>query len=253
MQIGILQCDNVRSSLSPEYGEYPEMIEQKFAKLGKPQSLQFQIYRTHEGVLPDSVDECEAYIITGSRHSVLDTDELWIHQLQNFIVRLNKAKIKTIGICFGHQVMAVAMGGKVERADCGWQIGVHRTRVLHEASFMRPYAEYFHVAMLCEDQVDKIAGEVTVLATTPKCDFAMLMYGEHFLSIQGHPEFSPEFAKALLAVRQDEFPSKRLDVGMASFSTHKLDGERLFTWFLNFLCQVPEAVESEEKLASADN
>lgn len=224
------------------------MIEQGFATLGEPNSFTFRVYRAHDGILPDCVDECEAYIITGSRYSVLDTEALWIHQLQNFIVRLNKAAIKTIGICFGHQVMAVAMGGKVERADCGWQIGVHRARITQTAAFMQPDAEQFHLAMLCEDQVDKVSDNAVVLAAAPCCDYAMLMYGEHFLSTQGHPEFSPEFAKALLNVRQDEFPSKRFDNGMASFSAHALDGELLFAWFSRFLLQGYRA--STEKKAS---
>ncbi len=237
MQVGILQCDNVRSSLSEAHGEYPAMIEKGFSGLDDASPFTFRIYPVYEGVLPDQVDECEAYIITGSRYSVLDTEELWIHQLQNFIVRLNKATIKTIGICFGHQIMAVAMGGKVERADCGWQIGVHRSRVLQSKRFMQPSAEHFDLAMLCEDQVDKIPDTATVLAATPQCEYAMLMYGEHFLGTQGHPEFSPHFAKALLNIRQEEFPSKRFDKGIASFSKRPPDGELLFMWFSHFLLQ----------------
>lgn len=246
MQVGILQCDNVRSSLSPNYGEYPSMIERGFAQHSETQAWTFRTYRVHEGVLPEHVDDCDAYVITGSRHSVLDADELWIHQLQNFIVRLNKAKIKTIAMCFGHQIMAIAMGGKVERADCGWQIGVHRTQVLKTTHFMQPPAEYFHLAMLCEDQVDKVGETATVLAATEQYGYAMLMYGEHFLSTQGHPEFSQEFAKALLNVRQEEFPTKRFENGMASFSELALDGELLFAWFTQFLLQVSSPTDAAE-------
>lgn len=238
MQIGILQCDNVRSSLSPDYGEYPEMFEKALSRINNATDnnnlLTFRVYCAHEGIFPDTPEECDAYLITGSRFSVLDIDELWIHQLQNFIVRLNKAMIKTIGVCFGHQIMAIAMGGKVERADCGWQIGVHTNNITQTADFMTPPASTFNIAMFCEDQVVKVGDTTTVLAEAKHCEYAMLQYGDHMLSVQGHPEFSVAFAKALLNVRQEEFPRKRFEIGTTSFTEQTLDGDLVFKWFFNF-------------------
>lgn len=237
MQIGVLQCDNVRSSLSPKYGEYPQMFETALLATENKDSLTFRTYKAHEGLLPECIEECDAYIITGSRYSVLDTEILWINQLQHFIVRLNKAMVKTIGFSFGHQIMAVAMDGKVERVDNGWQIGVHETRVIHPVDFMKPKAESFNIPMFCEDQIVKIGETGTVLAEAKCCRYAMVQYGTNMLSMQGHPEFSLEFSKALLNVRQEEFPHKRFDNGMTSFSEKALDGELLFTWIMRFLQQ----------------
>ncbi len=211
------------------------MFEHGFLSLDENAPFSFTTYCAYEGVLPESPEECDAYIITGSRHSVLDTEVLWINQLQHFIVRLNKAKIKTIGVCFGHQIMAVAMGGKVERADCGWQIGIHPTNILRQQSFMRPPEEIFYIAMFCEDQVVSLGESAIVLAEADKCKFAMLQYGDHMLSLQGHPEFNQAFAKASLNVRQEDFPSKRFDEGVESFSKQDLDGELLFQWLSAFL------------------
>lgn len=233
MRIGILQCDDVRSSLSPEFGEYPEMIESRLA--GLDERFTFKTYKAHQGLLPDCVHDCDAYILTGSHYSVFDNEALWINSLQDFVVRLNKAKIKTIGICFGHQLIAGVMGGKVERADCGWLIGVHEVQIQHIQPFMQPLAKQFHIAMMCEDQVQTVSDEATVLASSPKCPYAMLQYDEHMLTIQGHPEFSQAFAKCLLNVRQDEFPSKRYEIGAQSFAEHQLDGELIFNWFAHFL------------------
>lgn len=253
MQIGILQCDNVRSTLSPLHGEYPQMFEAAFHAVESPDEipLSFTTYAAHNGVLPEALDECDAYVITGSRFSVLESEELWINQLQNFIVRLSKANIKTIGVCFGHQIMAIALGGKVERADCGWQIGVHENQIVHYADFMQPKTGAFHVPMLCEDQVVKVGETATVLAEGKNCEYAMLQYGENMLSLQGHPEFTLDFAKALLTVRQEEFPKKRFNDGIESFSETALDGELLFIWFLRFFTQDLAAKKTDEKPVDA--
>ncbi|MGY0399712.1 MAG: glutamine amidotransferase-related protein [Ostreibacterium sp.] len=247
MQIGILRCDNVRSTLSAEFGEYPEMIKDSF--LAVDTNFEFSIYHANEGLLPDCVDKCDAYLITGSRHSVFDNDELWINQLRDFIVKLNKAKVKAIGFCFGHQLIAEAMGGKIERADCGWQIGVHTGVIQSQQDYMCPRLKQLHIAMMCEDQIQSVPDNAVVLASSPNCDYLMLQYGEHFLSTQGHPEFSQAFAKALINVRYDEFPSKRVEKGLASFSDNALDNHTLFQWFTNFLQREPTHTCADKTLS----
>lgn len=251
MRIGILQCDNVRSTLSESYGEYPDMIKSAFEAVDD--TFTFTSYPTYLGVLPDEINDCDAYIITGSRHSVFDHDKvLWINPLRDFVVKLNKAKIKLLGICFGHQLIADAMGGKVERADCGWQIGVHRAEISHNAPFMEPKTGAFYVPMMCEDQVQSLGDTAEVLASSPNCEYAMIQYESHILTTQGHPEFSQAFAKALINLRQDEFPSKRLAAGLTSFSENEIDSELLFTWFANFLKQNEAGEVAEDEADSLD-
>lgn len=233
MRIGILQCDDVRSSLSTEFGEYPEMIESQLSVIDE--TFTFQTYKAHQGQLPDDIEECDAYILTGSRCTVFDTDALWVNGLLDFIVRLNKANVKTIGICFGYHLIASAMECKIERADMGWLIGVHGAEVQIETPFMEPTVSTFHLAMLTEDQVQSLNGNTTVLASSPKCPNMMVQFGENMLGIQGRPEFSAEFAKRLLNLRQEEFPSKRFAKGIASFAEHEPDNQLIFTWFANFL------------------
>ncbi|MBS9777974.1 MAG: GMP synthase [Gammaproteobacteria bacterium] len=247
MRIGILRCGKVQSTLSAEYGEYPEMLENGFTAINP--EFEFHTYYSDEGKLPESIDECDAYIISGSNHSVFDGEELWINQLRDFVVRLNKAAIKTIGISFGHQIMAEAMGGRVERADCGWKIGVHEGSISCTEEYMQPSAESLHIAMMCEDEIVALPEDAKVLAKSKSCDNLILQYNNHFLSTQGHPEFSQGFAKALINIRQDDFPSKRLEKGLASFADHDLDGSILFQWFTNFITPPSCGEESEIPVA----
>lgn len=233
MRIGILQCDDVRSSLSTEFGEYPEMIAKQLATIDE--TFTFQTYKAHRGQLPDEVDACDAYILTGSRYTVFDTDALWMNGLSDFIVRLHKADIKTIGICFGYRLLAEVMGCKIERTEAGWLVGVHQATVEVEKPFMQPPATTFHLAMLSEDQVQVLGDNVTVLASSPRCPRMMLQFGENMLGIQGRPEFSVAFAKRLLTLRQDSFPSRRFTKGIASFAQHQPDNQLIFNWFANFI------------------
>lgn len=250
MRIGILRCDRVRSTLSAEFGEYEQMIENQLAVIDD--NFDFISYHADEGLLPDDIDDCDAYIITGSRHSVFDNAELWINQLRDFVVRLYKADIKTIGICFGHEMMAEAMGGKVERADCGWQIGIHCADVINQKSYMIPSLAHIYLPMMCEDHVQSIPENATVLASSENCKYFMLQYGEHFLSLQAHPEFSKSFAKSLISVRKDEFPQKRLEKGLASFNEHEIDSSIIFQWFAHFL-RMAQTNKANENIPTSTN
>lgn len=233
MRIGILQCDDVRSSLSTEFGEYSMMIAEQLSAIDE--TFTFQTYETHEGQLPDEISECDAYIITGSRYTIFDSEALWINGLLDFIVCLNKANVRAVGIGFGYHAIASAMECKVERADTGWLIGVHAIEVQEQADFMQPSASRLHLAMLSEDQVQSITDHVSVLASSTKCPYTMLQFGENMLGVQGRPELSPTFAKRLLNLRQDEFPSKRFAKGIESFAENDVDNELIFTWFANFM------------------
>ncbi|MBL1276321.1 MAG: hypothetical protein COB30_009540 [Ectothiorhodospiraceae bacterium] len=122
MIIGILQTDTVKSEFSHQFGEYPAMFESLLKQIS-PQ-LEFRVYDVQHGTYPNDIHECDAYISTGSKASVYDTDA-WIGVFQDFIVHLDEQNIKHVAICFGHQLVAQAFGGKTEKSNNGWGVGVH--------------------------------------------------------------------------------------------------------------------------------
>ena len=113
MKIGLLKCDFVM----PEYhcidGGIPEMFTHLIGQTGLDAEL--KIYRVWEGELPGATDECDAWLTSGARASVFEEEE-WIQNFQQFIVTLHADKRKTVGICFGHQMIAQALGGEVRRS-----------------------------------------------------------------------------------------------------------------------------------------
>ena len=140
MNIGVLQADSVREEFQADHGDYPDMFGYMLKRagllvLGEP--IDIANYNVIEDEYPRHLDECDGYIITGSRQSVYD-DEPWIHRFREFLTELHAAKKKLVGICFGHQLIAEALGGKTARAKVGWGVGVHRNNIVQMKDFMQP-------------------------------------------------------------------------------------------------------------------
>ena len=120
MRIGILETDTLEPDIKEKYGSYAEMFQRLFMSVDD--QLEFTVYRVIEGKYPESIDECDAYLITGSKSSAYD-DEPWIIKLRDYIVSLHKQCKKLIGICFGHQIIAHALGGLTQKSEEGWGVG----------------------------------------------------------------------------------------------------------------------------------
>lgn len=164
-------------------------------------------YDAREHRYPATLDECDGYLITGSRHCAF-SETPWILQLLEFVRALDQHRKKLIGICFGHQCIALALGGSVVNASRGWGLGVHEYELLIPevlAEISRPT-----VRLRCshEDQVDRLPNRATRLLTSEFCENAGMVVGEHFVSLQAHPEFSKEFTEHLIKDRvQDLGPN----------------------------------------------
>ncbi|WP_311567349.1 glutamine amidotransferase-related protein [Photobacterium arenosum] len=234
VRMGILQCDDVRQDLQADHGNYPAMFTQLLRDAGDAPELVF--YRALDGELPQDVDECDVYMTTGSRHSVND-DLPWIPPLLAFVQALHARKKKLVGICFGHQLIAKALGGEVIQAPQGWGIGV-ATHALHAlpAGVTENAAFPSDLSLLVshQDQVVRLPDDTAVLAGSDFCPYYMLQVGEHFLGIQGHPEFSKAYSRDLMLARKALLPAKVLDTGLTSLHM-PVDSERVTRWMLDFL------------------
>jgi len=230
MKIGILQCDDVRDTLLAEHGNYPEMFIHLFERI--TQDWQFKVYDVRHFQYPEKLNECDGYITTGSRYSVNDEQE-WINQLAAFILQLNKASIKLVGICFGHQLMAKALGGKVEKSVKGWGVGVSFNQIDRQQPWMQPFQSGIDLIVSHQDQVTNTPLNTDVLASSAFCPNYMLQYSNHLISIQGHPEFSVSYSKALMAIRYDVIPANRQREALVSLKAD-IDARLMMQWMVNF-------------------
>lgn len=187
MRIGILQTGLAPEALAPEMGDYPDM----FARLLDGHGFTFRTWKVVEEEFPSDVHQADGWLITGSRHGVYE-DHPWIPPLEAFIRDAFAARVPVVGICFGHQIVAQAMGGKVERYAGGWAVGA--TEYDFGGETLRLNAWH-------RDQVVQAPAGATVIATNDFCANAALLYDDRALTVQAHPEFRPEFVDGLMRTR----------------------------------------------------
>lgn len=233
MKIGILQCDDVADELQAEFGNYPAMFEAMLGEVAP--GFQFVTYRVVSGEFPDSSDDCDGYITTGSRYGVNDNYS-WVDELEQFVAALDRDKKKFVGICFGHQMLVKALGGKVAVSDRGWAVGISFNRVDVQKSWMSPGQETLNLVVSHHDQVLQLPQGIEVLASSDFCPYYMLQYGNHMMSVQGHPEFSKAYSSALMDKRANLIPAPRIRAGKASLAEDVHD-RLMMRWIVNFFNQ----------------
>ena len=231
MKVAILQCDNVLDKFQHRFGNYPQMVEQMFSEIDIP--LSFDNYDCQQGKLPTNIDEYDFYITTGSKASVSDDLE-WVQQLVSFIQLLDREKKKLIGICFGHQLIAVARNGKVEKSDKGWGIGIARNRVISHPEWMKEETPEINILVSHRDQITELPDDTFIIAESDFCPFFIVQWGDHFLSIQGHPEWSTNYSKALINDRRSIIGKDLVEAGLQSL--HIARGNKEFVrWIISFV------------------
>ncbi|HHB83251.1 MAG TPA: type 1 glutamine amidotransferase [Devosia sp.] len=194
MKIGILQTGRVPEHMQPAHGDY-DSIYQRF--LGA-RGFEFDVYPVLDGVLPASPTSAEGWIITGSKFSTYGGYD-WIAPLEAFLRAAYAKEVPIIGVCFGHQILAQALGGKVEKFPGGWSVGA-------TTYDMGPGKDPQTIMAWHQDQVTQLPPGASVAGRSDFCKYAMLSYGTRALSIQAHPEFTPEFMNDLIEARRDILP-----------------------------------------------
>lgn len=194
-RIAILKTGAPPPALAARHGDYPAMFRDLLGE-----GLVFETFDAQAGEWPDA-RAFDAVIITGSAAGVYEGDG-WIAELLDWI-RAAKGQTKMVGVCFGHQAMAEALGGRVEKSDKGWGVGLHRYQVVSDEPWMSPAAATVAIPASHQDQVVEKPAAARVLMCSDFTPFAGLAWGEDAISMQPHPEFTPAFATELTAGRRD--------------------------------------------------
>ena len=231
MRIGLLKCDTVKEELQHIAGDCSDFFVTLFSQHAPEVSL--TIYDVQNGRYPQSPDECEGYITTGSASSVYD-DEPWIMRFRDFVRQLYESNVKLVGVCFGHQMIAEALDGKCEKAECGWGVGMKTVKIISRKSWMEPALDSYNLVVSHLDQVCKLPTGSEVLGTNEYCPNAMFMVGEHFLGIQGHPEFTALYADALFHSRVERIGASMVEEARESLKM-QAHADIITRWMVNFL------------------
>lgn len=195
-KLGILVCGHSHDKIVEAHGPYNSLFE----KLLGPESFTYQPYFVVDSQFPASANDADAWLITGSRHGAYD--ELpWIKPLEAFIQQVFSKGIPMVGICFGHQIMAQALGGRVVKHGGGWIAGTQQYEFDEATGMQNVVLNAWH-----QDQVVELPVHAQVIGSSDTCSYAALKYRNNTVSLQPHPEFENDYLQLLLAERGEVLP-----------------------------------------------
>lgn len=195
MKLNVLLCDAFPGLLPANIPSYEWMFISLFDKVRS--DMTYKVYEVFKGELPAEMSDSEVYLITGSNVSAYD-DIPWVKQLKEWIVKAAKKEVKLLGVCFGHQMIAEALGGKVEKSTKGWGVGIRESNIVDDEMISSFPNAKMRLLYNHHDQVVKLPKKATLVATSEFCENDAYRIGKNILCFQGHPEFTEEYEAHLL-------------------------------------------------------
>ena len=194
----------------------------------------YTVYEVSSGKFPAAVDACDAYLITGSVKGAYDEDD-WIGTLKQFIQECHKAHKKMVGICFGHQILAHALGGKSEKSHKGWGLGLKTFDVEGTKPWMNGRPAQCSLYFSHQDQVVQLPVGAERLGGNGFCENAFFAMGDQVLGIQGHPEFTAGIMQDILAKPKETASPQVIETAVRSLENGRPDNKLVAQWIINFL------------------
>ncbi len=191
MKIGILQCGHLLPEVANRHGAYPELYQNLLAGQG----FDFESYDVVDMKFPKDVHDADGWLLSGSRHGAYE-DLPFIAPLEEFIRKAYGAHVPLVGICFGHQIIAQALGGKVAKYDKGWAIG--------RSDYQFDGVGNLSLNAWHQDQIITPPEGAKVTAQSDFCKYAALVYDDRAFSVQAHPEFSGPLIGDLVKARRGQ-------------------------------------------------
>ena len=223
MLIGILQCGHTSGRVAERHGDFDAM----FHRLLGGRDHAFRTWNVVDMDFPDGPGDADAWLVTGSKHGAYE-DHPFIPPLEELIRAIREADVPMVGVCFGHQIVAQALGGTVVKFPGGWGIG--RTAYAIEGLGTA------HVTGWHQDQVVEVPPGARVVGRSHHCATAALAYGDRIWTIQPHPEFGREITATYVEDKRGtlDYPDALMDRAEAALG-EPLDGGRVAALMLDVL------------------
>ena len=207
MHIGILQCGHTPDLVNANHGDFDALFRRMFNGEG----FSFTTFNVVDDEWPEDHLTADGWLVTGSKHGAYE-DHAFIPPLEDFIRAVDQSDRPMVGICFGHQIIAQALGGTVEKFAGGWAVGRHTYDFEGTALSFNAWHQ---------DQVVKRPETAKVVATSSFCENAALRYGDRILTTQAHPEITNAVLQDYLAARgaDPQYPTALIEQAQAHVET----------------------------------
>jgi len=232
LTLGILNTDELEPEVEHKFGNYSDMFQNLFQN--NHHSFIFNTYQVTQEIYPQDIHDCDAYLITGSKASAYENLP-WIIKLKEFIRELQQHNKKLIGICFGHQIIAEALGGKVTKSEKGWGVGLMSSDIQNNQSWMKPDIKSYSLLVSHQDQVERLPEKALCIAASQFCPNSSFQIEESILTFQGHPEFNREYMLYILKKRREIIGEQAYNAAIASLD-QDIDESVISNWIYHFLC-----------------
>lgn len=232
MKIGILAAGITPDVLQANYPTYADMFAQQLS--GIDPTLEFEIYDVRLDEFPQSTADCDGWLITGSKFNSYD-DDPWILRLCEFIREIDSHQQVLVGICFGHQIIARALGGTVTKSTSGWGVGVHHYQAIGNIPTL-PETTDIAFCAFHQDQVIEKPEKLDVFLRSDFCEYAGFIYQDRILTFQGHPEFSKEYESELVELYAGVTLTPAIaDKARRTIKEDSIQNTQLMCWIAQFL------------------
>ena len=232
MKVGILLTDHVMDELQIRHGDMSDFYKFIFNEVDPTISL--KIFEVVNNEYPEEINECEGYLITGSRESVYDQFK-WIDYLKEKLIEMESFKKPVLGICFGHQLIAQVLGGRADEAKVGWTVGNQTYELEKKFPWSENNISSIKLLHSHKDQVTKLPADAQLIASTKKVPIAMFHIGNHILSHQGHPEFTSEYVFDVATKRRKILGEETYLEAVNNLQNTSPDNRIVAKWWVDFL------------------
>lgn len=232
--VDILLMNTDRSAFAQRHPDDARKVESLLRPL-RPH-WNYRLWRAIDGELPSDPLAADAVVMTGSVASVT-APEPWMAPVEDLIRARHAAGRTVVGLCFGHQLIAKALGGQVGRQPQGLRLGTAWTHLRRRAAWMDPPADALRLIAAHEDQVVEPPPDAEVLGGDALCPAGLMTVGPHVLGTQYHPELSPAFLADLLDALAGRLPAEQIERARADVgdSHQPLHAETFARWIVRFI------------------